>query len=67
MVGEEVGTPKMSIAHGELWWDNDRFGSWLVCEGPVSGVYEWLWWDTITDRGIDAKRCAKVQLLTENL
>jgi hypothetical protein len=67
LVGDEVGSSKMSIANGELWWDNDRFGSWLICKDPGSGAYGLMWWDTITDQGIDGQKCAKVQLLTENI
>lgn len=67
LVGDETGSSKMSIAYGELWWDNDRFGSWLICKDPSTAAYQLLWWDTIVDQGIDATRCAKVQLLTENL
>lgn len=67
LVGDETGSSKMIIANGELWWDNDRFGSWLACKNVNTNAYELLWWDTITDRGIDREKCAKVQLLTENL
>jgi hypothetical protein len=67
LIGGEVGSPKMSIANGELWWDNDRFGSWLVCKDPEDGAYEMFWWDTVVDLGVDAQKCAKVMLLTEIL
>lgn len=64
-IDNQVGTARMSIAHGELIWENDRWGSWLVCK--YSGHYELLYWDVITNRGIDTKMCAKVRLLVENL
>lgn len=44
-------------------WRNDRFGSWLVCQRPVSGVFELRWWDVVTNRGVDSKQCAKVELV----
>jgi len=64
-VSDELGSAKMSIAYGELWWEVERFGSWLACK--KDGGYKLYWWDTITDKGIDSTNCAKVQLLTENL
>jgi hypothetical protein len=64
-IGDPVGTGSMSIANGEMWWDNDRFGSWLVCQDN-NGNFVLYWWDMITNKGIDPTKCAKVQLMTEN-
>lgn len=67
-----VGTARMVFRRGELLWDNDRFGSWVVCAQPISRSspkpsyrYQLMWWDVITDQGIDTKWCAKVQLLPQ--
>ena len=46
-------------------WRNDRFGSWLACQKPVSGTIELKWWDVITNRGVDQNGCAKVELIAE--
>ncbi|KAF1991296.1 hypothetical protein K402DRAFT_314953, partial [Aulographum hederae CBS 113979] len=62
---QSVGTARMSIAYGELVWEDNRWGSWLVCQ--VGDRVELSWWDVITDRGIDTGYCAKVALLLENL
>jgi len=64
-ITDTVGTARMTIANSELVWNDDRFGSWLVCNH--SGKYELMYWDVITNQGIDTDMCAKVQLITENL
>jgi hypothetical protein len=67
-ITNEVGSAKMTTADGELWWDNDRFGSWLACKEPLETSkeeYKLSWWDVITNSGVDTAKCAKVQLLTE--
>jgi hypothetical protein len=67
-----VGTARMFFRGGELLWNNDRFGSWVVCQEPPAGsniaagpTYQLMWWDVITNQGIDTNWCAKVQLLPE--
>ncbi|KAF2680600.1 hypothetical protein K458DRAFT_392652, partial [Lentithecium fluviatile CBS 122367] len=59
-----VGTAKMNIAWGKLIWENDRFGSWLACSNGDD--VELLWWDVVTNQGIDQSKCAKIQLIVEN-
>jgi len=63
-VSSSVGTARMSTAWNQLEWQNDRFGSWLVCNS--GGIPQLSWWDVITNQGVDHGKCAKVQLLTEN-
>jgi hypothetical protein len=65
-VSDQVGAPTMSVADGDLWWQDPSFGSWLACNNS-NGVTELRWWDTMYGKGIDTCKCAKVQLLTENL
>lgn len=68
-----VGTARMFFRNGELLWANDRFGSWVACMVPIRGddpansqyKYQLMWWDVITNMGIDTNWCAKVQLLPE--
>jgi len=75
-LGKEVGTARVGFEnashnpedlHGPIIWKNDRFGSWLVCQRPTSGVFELRWWDVITNRGVDQWACAKVELLAEEI
>jgi uncharacterized membrane protein (DUF2068 family) len=56
----------MTVVNGELWWANDRFGSWLACK-TANGYITLKWWDTVTNQGVNTDNCAKIQLLTENL
>ena len=65
-LNDQVGTARMSIEWGHLDWDNDRFGSWLACKRE-GGHFELFWWDVIGNKGIDGERCAKVDLIVENL
>lgn len=65
-ISNQIGSATMTIANGELWWENPRFGSWLACQ-TSNGYVTLSWWDTITNQGVDTDKCAKVQLLTENL
>jgi len=65
-ISDQVGTATMTVANGELWWENNRFGIWLACK-TSNGHITLSWWDTISNQGIDTNKCAKVQLLTENL
>lgn len=64
LITEAVGTARMQVIDGELTWDNDRFGWWLVC--LKNNQYQLMWWDTVTNQGIDTSICAEVQLLLEN-
>lgn len=66
-ITDAVGTARMNIEWGELIYENDRFGSWLACRSKDGGDYELLWWDVITNQGIDTSVCAKVQLIVENV
>jgi hypothetical protein len=75
-LGREVGTARVgfdgSQRHTEdkrepIVWNNDRFGSWLVCQRPTTGVFELRWWDVVTNRGVDQWACAKVDLLAEEI
>ena len=61
---EQYGVNPAGVSQ-PIIWRNDRFGSWLVCQRPISGVYELKWWDVITNRGIDQTGCAKVELLAQ--
>ncbi|TKA61162.1 hypothetical protein B0A49_11916 [Cryomyces minteri] len=65
LINMDVGTSKMDTSYNALVWDNDRFGSWLVCDNSGRNVLKY--WDPITTQGIDTAVCAKVQLLTEYL
>jgi hypothetical protein len=65
-ISDQVGSATMNTADGDLWWENDRFGSWLAC-WTANGYTTLSWWDTITNQGVDTSKCAKIQLLTENL
>ncbi|KAK5012402.1 hypothetical protein LTR60_004399 [Cryomyces antarcticus] len=65
LINMDVGTSKMDTSYNALVWDNDRFGSWLVCDNSGQNVLKY--WDPITTQGIDTAVCAKVQLLTEYL
>jgi len=72
-LANSVGTARMFFIGGQLLWGNDRFGSWVVCKQPVPGEssaephhrFQLMWWDVITNMGIDTDWCAKVQLLPE--
>jgi hypothetical protein len=65
LLDKEVGTARIAAERNEpVVWKNDRFGSWLVCQRPVSGVYELRWWEVITNRGIDKDASAKVGLIS---
>ncbi|KAL9071258.1 MAG: hypothetical protein Q9157_005520 [Trypethelium eluteriae] len=66
LITDAIGTAKLSVAYDELTWSNDRFGSWLVCENRTVSN-QLLWWDTISTKGVDESKCAKVQLLIEYL
>jgi hypothetical protein len=75
-LAKEVGTARVGFDHSlrktedtrePIVWKNDRFGSWLVCQRPTSGVFELRWWDVVTNRGIDQWACAKVELLAEEI
>jgi len=59
-----VGSAKMTIANQVLIWNNDRWGSWLVCKLDDKR-FELYWWDVQTNKGIDQNACAKVDLLLE--
>jgi len=64
LITQAIGTARMQVVDGELTWDNDRFGWWLVCQ--KNGQFQLMWWDTVTNQGIDTSICAEVQLLLEN-
>ena len=62
LITGSVGTARMDVSGGQLTWDNDRFGGWVVCKAGT-GI-ELSYWDVVTNRRIDNSLCAKVQLLT---
>lgn len=66
LVAGSEGSARMSIAGGDLTWDNDRFGSWLACDFDSNGTYRLFWWDLIAGQDADS-RCMKVTLLTEQV
>lgn len=68
-INKEVGTPRMRVTWGSIWWDNDRFDGWVVCRTSDKGGkrYELKWHDAINNMPIDTSKCAKVELLTESL
>lgn len=64
LIDQAVGTARLDVREGQIIWDNDRFGDWLICKDAI-GKYTLSYWDVITNQGTDPVRCAKVQLLTE--
>ena len=66
LITDSVGTARMDIADGQLVWRNDRFGDWLVCKNKKGG-FDLQYWDVIANQQTDLTRCAKVQLLTEDV
>lgn len=68
-INKDVGTPRMRVTWGSIWWDNDRFDGWVVCRTSGTGGkrYELKWHDAINNVPIDTSKCAKVDLLTESL
>lgn len=64
-INNSVGTHRMRAGWGSVYWDNDRFDGWVVCRAGAR--YELKWHDAISNLGIDTAKCAKVELLTENL
>lgn len=66
LLTNSVGTSMMSVAYDQLVWQNDRFGSWIICKN-YEVANQLLWWDTVSTKGIDESQCSKVQLLIEYL
>jgi len=72
-LSNSVGTSRMFFYGGQLRWGNDRFGSWVVCKEPIPGNttkepqfrFQLMWWDVVTNMGINADWCVKVRLLPE--
>jgi len=79
LLGKEVGTarigyaccdgrsPKNDGGDRRIVWKNDRFGSWLVCQRPTSGLFELRWWDVVSNMGVDGEGCAKVDLVAVDI
>ncbi|KAH7051012.1 hypothetical protein B0J12DRAFT_752378 [Macrophomina phaseolina] len=67
-LSNSVGTHRMRAAWGSVFWDNDRFDGWVVCRRKGGEErYELKWHNAESNQGVDTSKCAKVELLTENL
>jgi len=61
----------MDISGRRLIWGNDRFGGWLVCreleQTRQREVFGLWYWDVVANRGVEGGRCAKVNLVVEDV
>lgn len=57
---------RMNDRNGKVDYDDEAFGSWLACERDTKEVELKFWQRTAID-DIDKTRCAKVDLIAQDI